>query len=327
MLPAGTDALLQGITNEATAITNGPTIELTANWYFMIVSTFVISIVGTFVSTKIVEPRLGKYHGKSEIQGTAEVSEEEKRGLRSAGIAALIYLVIVIAMCVPQGSFFRNQETGSLIISSPLMSSLIPLLLFLFLIVGITYGKSVGIINEASDVPKLMTKAISNMSSFIVLAFIIGQFIGWFNWTNLGLLISVNLASIIDGAGFVGVPLFIAYIIVCTLVNLFIGSGSAKWSLLAPIFVPMFNFLGYNPAWTQLLYRIGDSCTNVISPLFQYLPIILAFMQEYDEEAGIGTLISLMLPYSMMFLIFWSALAIVWYFIGLPLGPGSPIFI
>lgn len=328
VLPAGTDALLQGITNEATAITNGPTIELTANWYFMIASTFLISIIGTFVSTRIVEPRLGKYEGSAVVDiGSSELTEKENKALRNSGLAALVYVLIVVAMCIPANSFFRNADTGSLLIGSTLMKSLIPLLLFLFLITGITYGKTMGVITKASDVPRLMTKAIAAMSSFIVLAFIISQFIGWFNWTNLGLLISVNLADMTQAANFVGIPLFIAYILVCTIVNIFIGSGSAKWSLLAPIFVPMFNHLGYSPAWSQLLYRIGDSCTNVISPLFHYLPIILTFMQEYDEDAGIGTLISLMLPYSLLFLIFWSLLAIVWYLIGLPLGPGAGIMI
>lgn len=327
IMPAGTDALLQGITNEASAIVSGPEIQLTANWYFMIVSTFVISIVGTFVNNKIIEPRLGKYKGKAKIEGSAEVTPEERKALRTAGLASLIYVGIIVALAFPKGSFFRNPDTGSLIIQSTLMSSLIPLLLGLFLVVGISYGISIGVIKTTSDVPILMTKAIKGMASFIVLAFIIGQFIGWFNWTNLGLLISVKLANMISHAGFIGVPLFISYILVCTTVNLFIGSGSAKWSLLAPIFVPMFTILGYHPAWTQVLYRIGDSSTNVISPLFNYLPIILAFMQEYDEDAGIGTLISLMIPYSMIFLVFWSLLAIVWYFVGLPLGPGAPIFL
>lgn len=327
VLPAGTDALLQGITNEAAAITGAPTIELTANWYFMIASTFFIALVGTFVNNYIVEPRLGEYHGEREITGGTEVTPEEKKGLRNAGISALVYLIIIIALCIPENSFFRNAETGSLIVRSTLMSSLIPLLLFFFLIPGIAYGITVGEIKKSADVPNIMAKGIMGMSSFIVLVFVIAQFIAWFNWTNLGLLLSIKMANAVDAAGFIGIPLFIAYILVCTVVNIFIGSGSAKWSLLAPIFVPMFHLLGYHPAWTQLLYRIGDSCTNVISPLFQYLPIILAYMQEYDEDAGIGTLVSLMIPYSIVFLILWTVFAMIWYTIGLPLGPASGIFL
>lgn len=327
VLPAGTDALLQGITNEASKIVGGPEIELTANWYFMIVSTFLISIVGTFVNNKIIAPRLGKYEGKVKVEGSAEVTAEEKKALSASAKAGLVYVLIVVAAAFPKNSFLRNPDTGSLLVRSTLMSGLIPILLGFFLSVGIAYGRSTGMIKTSTDVITVMTKAIKGMAAFIVLAFMIGQFVAWFNWTNLGLWISVKLAHIIENAGFIGVPLFLSYIVVCTIVNIFIGSGSAKWSLMAPIFIPMFTLLGYHPAWTQVLYRIGDSCTNVISPLFNYLPIILAYMQEYEEESGIGTLISLMLPYSMLFLVFWSALAMVWYFIGLPLGPGSPIFL
>lgn len=327
VLPAGTDALLAGITNEVAGITGAPTIEITANWYFMIASTFFIALIGTIVNNKIVEPRLGKYHGGQEITETAEVTPEEKKGLKAAGRVALIYIIIIVALCIPKNSFFRNAETGSLVVQAPLMKSLIPLLLFFFLILGISYGKSVGKIKKAADVPNMMTSAIARLSSFIVLVFAISQFIAWFNWTNLGLMISVKLANVLDAAGFIGIPLFVCYILVCTIVNIFIGSGSAKWSLLAPIFVPMFHFLGYHPAWTQLLYRIGDSCTNVISPLFNYLPIILNYMQEYDEEAGIGTLISLMLPYSMVFLVVWTIFAMLWFTFGLPIGPGAAMFI
>lgn len=327
ILIAGTDALLAGITNEATKITNGPTIEVTANWYFMIASTFLLAAVGTFVNNRIIEPRLGKYTGKSKAEGSTEITSEERKSLRKSGIAALIYVGIIVAMAFPQDSFLRNPETGSLVIRSTLMSSLIPLLLFLFLIVGITYGVSIGYIKSSSDVPKIMTNAMKGMAGFMVLAFIIGQFIGWFNWTNLGLLIAVKAAGLISATGFVGIPLFIAYILIVTVVNLFIGSGSAKWSILAPIFVPMFNLLGYHPAWTQVLYRIADSCTNVISPLNAYMPIILSYMHEYDEKAGIGTLISIMIPYSVVFLVVWTIFAMIWFTIGLPLGPGAPLFI
>lgn len=327
ILVAGTDALLAGITNEASAIVDAPTVEITANWYFMIASTFFLSIIGTIINNKIIEPRLGAFDRPVESQEETKVLDIEKKGLRNSGIALVVYLVIIVALCIPENSFFRNPENGSLIIGSPLMSSLIPLLLFMFLIVGIAYGVTVGEITKSSDVPVLMTRAIGGMSSFIVLAFVIGQFIGWFNWTNLGTLISVKLANGIQSIGFTGIPLFIAYILVCTLVNIFIGSGSAKWSLLAPIFVPMFALLGYHPAWTQLLYRIGDSCTNAISPLFNYMPILITYVKEYDEDAGMGTVISIAMPYSIIFLILWTVFAMVWYGLNLPLGPGSPILI
>lgn len=328
LIVAGTDALLAGITNEATAIINGPTIDITANWYFMAVSTFFLSIVGAVVTSRIIEPRLGKYELKNEIDlKSSDITDIEKKGLKNAGLATLIFILIIAIASFPQNSFFRNPETGSLLVRSTLMSSIVPLLFLMFLMQGIVYGKTVGTIKHSDDVPALMANAMKGMSGFIVLAFVIGQFVAWFNWSNLGLVLSINLSESIQEAGFVGIPLFIVYILICTFINLFIGSGSTKWSILAPIFIPMFSLLGYHPAWTQLLYRIGDSSTNIISPLYTYMPIILAYMNEYDEDSGIGTLLSLMIPYSVAFLVFWTILAIVWYLIGLPLGPGAPIML
>lgn len=325
LVPAGTDALLQGITNEAAKIVSGPQIEMTSNWYFMIASTFLLAIVGTIVNNRIVEPRLGKYHGSVEVSRD-EVSELESRGLRNAGISLVIYILIIVALCYPANSFMRNPETGSLIQGSTLMGGIIPLILMMFLTVGIVYGKTVGVIKSSADVPKIMTGAIAKMASFIVLAFIIGQFIGWFNWTNMGFYLAVSFANFLSSANFTGVPLFVMFILLCAFVNLFIGSGSAKWALLAPIFVPMMILLGYHPAWTQLLYRIGDSTTNVITPLFPYFPIILSFINDYDEEAGTGTLLSMMIPYAMIFLITWIIFAVVWFlFIPIPIGTGGQI--
>ncbi len=167
---------------------------------------------------------------------------------------------------------------------SPFMAGIIPILLILFLVTAIPYGVKIGKIKSSGDVPKLMTKATGTMTSFIVLAFIIGQFISYFNWTNLGQVLAISGSNLLTNIGFTGVGLFIGYVILCSFVNLFIGSGSAKWALLAPIFVPMFALLGYHPAWTQFLYRMGDSSTNIISPLFTYFPIILSYMNEYDEK-------------------------------------------
>ena len=322
---AGTDGLLAGITNEASKIVGAAEIPITANWFFMIASTIVLSITGTIISEKIIEPRLGEYHGSKEIT-REEVSAEENKALKAAGIGLLIYVVVVVALCIPQTSFLRNPETGSLINGSILLKGIIPLLLILFLVTAIPYGKSIGKIKSAGDVPKYMTKAIEKMASFIVLAFIIGQFIAYFNWTNLGLILAVSGANLLDATGFTGISLFVSFIILASFINIFIGSGSAKWALLAPIFVPMMFLLGYNPGFTQILYRIGDSTTNIISPLFPYFPIVLEMITDYDEEAGVGTLLSLMIPYSMIMLAVWILMMIVWYTIGLPLGPGVGIF-
>ena len=325
LLVAGTDALLAGITNESSKIVNGPEIPIAANYYVMVISTFILAAICTYITDKVIEPRLGKYQGTKQMENQ-ELSAEENAGLIAAGKPALIYLAILIIALIPKSSFLRNPDTGSIITGSPFMSGIIPIILFLFLVTTIPYGIKIGKIKSSGDIPKLMTKAIGTMSSFIVLAFIIGQFISYFNWTNLGLVLAISGANFLTSLGFTGIGLFIGYILLCTFVNLFIGSGSAKWAILAPIFVPMMTLLGYHPAWTQFLYRIGDSSTNIISPLFPYFPIVLAFLSEYDEKAGVGTLLSLMIPYSVAFIVIWTLFAIIWFFTGLPLGPGGFIF-
>ncbi|MDO5726143.1 MAG: AbgT family transporter [Tissierellia bacterium] len=328
LMIAGTDALLQGITNQASDIINGPHIEVTANWFFMIASTFVITIAGTLINNYVVEPRVGPYEGTVVVE-KSEVSDEEKRGLKYALIALLVYIAIIVALCVPATSPLRNPETGSLTTQAPLMKGIIPIILLMFISVSIAYGKGAGVIKKASvEVPNIMTKSIAKMSGFIVLAFIIGQFIAWFNWTNTGEYLAIVLAEALKNAGFTGIPLFIFYILIVAFINIFIGSGSAKWALLAPVFVPMMYLLGYHPAWTQLLYRLGDSVTNIITPLFPYFPIILAFMQEYDEEAGAGTLLSTMIPYAGILLFVWIVFMIIWYlFVPIPIGIGGQILI
>lgn len=326
LIIAGTDGLLAGITNEASKIVGGAEIPVTANWYIMAFSTIILAFVGTFVCEKIIEPRLGKYVGKKEFKNE-DVTPEENKALKSAGIGLIVYLVVMFILAFPQTSFLRNPDTGSLIEKSPFMTGIIPLLLFLFLATAIPYGRTIGKIKSSGDVPKYMNLAIKDMAPFIVLAFIIGQFIACFNFSNLGLILAVSGANLLTATGFTGAPLFVGFIILTAFVNLFIGSGSAKWALLAPIFVPMFYLMGYNPALTQMFYRIGDSATNIISPLFPYFPIILGMFAEYDEDAGVGTVLSLMIPYSMIMLAVWLVIGVAWFLLGLPLGPGGGIYL
>ncbi len=327
LMVSGTDALLSGISTEAIKIINpNLSVGIADNWYFMIVSTFLLAILGTVVTEKFIEPRLGKYSGG--ITTTHEkVAPIEKKGLRYAGVFTVLFILLISILSFPENSFLRNPETGSLVNGSTLIKSIAPLLIIWFVCVGIVYGKTVGTIKTVSDVPSFMAKSIGTMSSYIVLVFIIGQFIAYFNWSNIGYVLAVSGADLLEVMNLKGIPLFIMFILLCSFVNLFIGSGSAKWTLLAPIFIPMFYMLGYNPALTQLLYRIGDSTTNVISPLFQYMPIIIALSQKYDKKSGMGTVISLMIPYTISMMIAWSALAIIWFLFNMPLGPGVNILI
>ena len=326
LIVAGTDALLAGISTEAVRIVN-PTyqVSIVSNWYFMAVSTFVLAAIGTYVTVKIIEPRLGKYTGKKQISNEA-VTDVEKAGLRKSGIYTAIYLLIIVAAVIPVNSFLRNAKTGSLM-NSPLLDAIVPLLFLMFLIAGTVYGKHVGKIKVAGDIPKYMTIAMKDMASYIVLVFIIGQFIALFNWSNLGYILAVNGANALREMNLSGTPLFVMFILLSTFINLFIGSGSAKWALLAPIFIPMFYMLGYTPELTQVMYRIGDSATNIITPLFPYMPIILGLAQEYEPESGVGTIISVMMPYSMYMLLIWIIMAIIWVQLNIPLGPGAMLFL
>ncbi|WP_053955851.1 AbgT family transporter [Inediibacterium massiliense] len=326
LLVAGTDALLAGITNEAAkSVVSGAVVSPVSNWYFLIASTFVLTFVGSWITDKIVEPRLGEYKGGVEKE-LEELTPIENKGLRNAGIAAIIYIGILLIGIVPQSGMLRNPETHT-IIPSPFLSGIIPILMMFFIVIGLSYGITVGSIKNEKDIPKMLGKVIKGMSGYIVLVFAASQFIAFFNWSNMGTVIAVKGAAFLEKVGFTGIPLIVGFIIVTTIVNLFIGSGSAKWALLAPIFVPMLSLVGFSPAFIQLAYRIGDSATNPMSPLFPYFPVVLAFVQEYDEKAGVGTLLSLMIPYSFAFIGIWVVQMIIWMSFNLPLGPDALVYL
>jgi aminobenzoyl-glutamate transport protein len=295
-----------------------------ANWYFMFVSTFLITIVGTLVTEKIVEPRLSPFDFEGN-EMVNDISVDEKRGIKFAGISVLVYVVIMLLLVLPSNSILRHPETGG-ILKSPFMSGIIFFMMLLFLIPGIFYGIGARVIKNDKDVISLMNKAISGLSSFMVLIFFAAQFTAFFNYSNLGTIISVSGANFLESVGFVGLPLIICFIVLTAFINIFIAVDSAKWAIMAPIFVPMFMRLGLSPELTQAAYRIGDSCTNIIAPLMPFFVLTVAFFQKYDKKAGMGSVISTMLPYSIFFLIGWIALFVVWYLLGLPLGPGAPLF-
>ena len=326
---AGTDVLLASLTTESAKIIN-PAIEVSplANYYFMFASTIVLSIVGTWITSKIVTKVAGDYVPEGELIGNTEeltVTPEQKKGLRNAGVTTLIFWSLVIIALIPANSPLRGE--GGSIISSPFIKGIVPFLLFWFIAVGVSFGKQVGTVKSSSDVPKLMSKAIEGMSSYIVLVFVMAQFISFFNWTNMGLVLSIALTDMLKAAHFTGYGMVIAVIFITMFINLFIGSGSAKWALLAPVFVPMFMMLNYSPAFAQVAYRIGDSTTNAITPLSPYFAIALGFMQKYKKDIGVGNFFSLALPYVIGFGIIWILLLAVWFFLNIPLGPGASIFL
>lgn len=318
-----TDALLSGITQPAAQMIQGDyMVPATANFYFLFVSTFLITIIGTFVTEKIIEPRLGEYKGKA-AASMDRVTTEENRGLKWAGISLLAFVVIILLMLVPQSGILRNPETGSILENSAFIAGIVPIIALLFLIPGIAYGVASGTVKNDKDIVDAMGKAMASMGGYIVLAFVAAQFVNYFTWTNLGTILAVKGADFLSATGMTGITMIIGFILVTAFINLFIGSASAKWAIMAPIFVPMLMQVGYSPEFTQVAYRIGDSTTNIISPLMSYFAVIIAFAKKYDEDMGIGTLISTMLPYSLFFLISWSILLIIWFLTGLPIGPGA----
>ncbi len=326
LLLTSLDPLLGGLTQHAAATYDpiyAETINYAMNWYFMIVSVFVLTLIGTFVTEKIVEPRLGTYKGgtSEKVEGLTSI---EKKGLLGALVAFILTIGAIALLIVPTWGPLRGVDGA--IINSPFFSSLVPIILIVFFVPGFVYGRLTKTIKNDKDVAEHLSETMATMGSYIVLAFAAGQFVAYFNETNLGMIMAVKGAEILDQTGFTGIPLILTFIVVAGFINLFIGSASAKWAIMAPVFVPMMMELGYSPELTQLAYRIADSTTNVISPLMPYFAIVIAFAQKYDKKVGIGTLISTMIPYSIAFTIIWVIMLITWITLGYDLGPGSPIF-
>ncbi|SFI08624.1 aminobenzoyl-glutamate transport protein [Tindallia magadiensis] len=320
------DPLLGGISQQAAQMWQPDyTVDPTANWYFMIASTFVITILGTLVTERIVEPRLGEYKGDAEVS-IDQVAENETKGLKWAGISLVVFIGIILALVAPENAVLRADD-GQILAGSAFMAGLVPIIALFFLVPGIAYGIAAGSVKSDKDVAGFMGKAMASMGGYLVLAFAAGQFVAYFSWSNLGTILAVKGADFLEATGMTGIPMLIGFIIVSGFINLFIGSASAKWAIMAPVFVPMLMAVGYTPELTQLAYRIGDSVTNIITPLMSYFAIIVAFAKKYDENTGIGTLISSMLPYSIVFMVGWTIMFIVWAVLGLPLGPGVTMYL
>jgi aminobenzoyl-glutamate transport protein len=329
LLVGSVDVLLAGLSEAAARIVD-PSYQVTAvaNWYFMAASTFLVTGAGTWVTEKIVAPRLGDYRGEARREELKPLDAREKRGLWAAAGATGLLTAVVLAGVLPAGGFLINPKNPDFA-QSAFMVGLVTFIFLYGLLPGIAYGVAAGTIKSDHDVMAGMTQTMKSMASFIVLAFFAAQFISYFNWTNLGIITAVRGAEFIQQLGLQNLPtlLMIALVLFAAAVNILISSASAKWALLAPVFVPMFMLLGYSPEMVQGAFRIGDSVTNIITPLMSYFPLILTFLHKYDPKAGIGTLIATMLPYSVVFLIMWVLLLVGWIALGLPMGPGAPLFL
>lgn len=321
------DPILAGLSQSAAQIIDpNITVNAAVNFYFMFASAFLIVVLGTWVTEKIVEPRLKSYDGNAEKIPVEEMTPIEKKGLKWAGISLLIIIVLLAFTIIPENGLFRNPKTGE-ILHSPFFDGIITGILVFFLVPGFVYGIIVKSIKNDKDMMKHIIKSMGTMATYIVLVFFAAQFVYFFRYSNLGLIFAIEGAQFLKNIGLTGIPLIVMFVLLAAFINMFMGSASAKWAIMAPVFIPMFMLLGYHPALTQAAFRIGDSVTNLITPMMSYFALIVAFAQKYNEKYGIGTIISTMIPYTIIFTIFWTLLLVVWMWIGLPTGPDGPLFL
>ena len=330
------DPLLAGLTQEAARLVDADyTVYATASWYFMIISTFMITAIGSLVTIFVVEPKLGKYDDSNADPSVLDDSQmkplsgSEKKGLLIALLAVIALLGLVALLVMPEGGVLRDPAAGESFLESsrPFFDSIVAWIFIFFLVVGFAYGRVVGTMRNDRDVIDGMASAISTLGLYVVLVFFAAQFVAFFGWSNLGLITAVTGADFLQSINLTGPLVFVLFIIMCGIVNLSLGSASAQWAVTAPIFVPMLMFIGYSPEVIQTAYRIGDSTTNIITPMMSYFGLILAWAARYDRNFGIGTLIATMLPYSVCYFIGWTALFMLWVFgLDLPVGPGSPTY-
>lgn len=323
-VPSALDPMLQGISQAGAQILDPNIILNPLNNYFFTASSSILIIgLGWYITDKLVEPRLQGLTLDGELDDLPTMdplTTKERVALRAAVTAMLIGLLILIITSIPEGSAWRDMGGSLTSGSAPLMQSIVPLIFLGFLVPGIVYGYSAGTISSAKDIIEGMVKAMGTMTYYLVIMFFIAQFIYSFGESNLGILLAVQGATILKALA-MPAPLTITGIILLTgLLNLFVGSASAKWALLAPIFVPMLMALGISPDLTQAAYRVGDSTTNIITPLMPYFPLVVVFCQRYVKTSGIGTVTAMMLPYSITFLFFWTLYLLVYYLMGIPLG-------
>jgi aminobenzoyl-glutamate transport protein len=319
------DPLLAGLSTEAARIIDPDYYVLpTANYYFMAVSAIVIAFAGTWVTSRFVEPRLGEYKGDAKADPMEKLNPKERKGLIVTALVGIAWMVILIIGLLPENGFLRGPDNS--VLRSPVLKGFIGLLFLMAASLGIVYGAITGKFKNDSDVVKGMVSNFKTLASFLVLVFFASQFVAFFKWSNLGLILAIDGAHILKEMQIGMIPLLILFIILSGVINLFMGSASAKWAILGPVFIPMFMLLGYSPELSQAVFRIGDSVTNIISPMMSFFALILVYLEKYDPKAGIGTLISTMIPYTITFFIVWSILLIAWTLAGLPLGPGAGIY-
>jgi len=331
LVPTPTDAMLFEITNEAIGLVGGTSISITADYFFQAASAIMLTVVIGFVIVHVVEPRLGKYDpadaGEPEQAHAAdEVDPElEARGLRRAGLAFLVVIGVVLLATLPPGAPLRDPETGAIIGQTPFMSSMLFIVMLCFFVPGVAYGSAIGKYNSANDVIAAVVKTFAGLGGLIFMLLMISQFIAYFNYSNIPSVIATALADWLGHAGIPAIPLLIGFILVIVVLDFIIPGTLAKWAIFAPIFVPLFIRLGVPAQTVFAAYRVGDSPVNTLTPLMVYFPVIVIFAQRYQKKSGVGSLVALMLPIAAVVLVAWLAMFILWFILGIPLGPGYPV--
>ena len=334
LMPGQIDVLLFGFTQEAARIVDpGWTMNPLGNWYFIAAIVALFTPIIWFVTDRIVEPRLGQWHGvvDEDLQrdlDKSEVTVDERRGLRRAGLVALLLVGGFAALALwPGYTPFINEEAEGTARLQPLYGSLIAFFFLLFLLTGTAFGKAAGTVKGSSDVMAMMQHGVRTMAPYLVFVFFAAHFVAMFNWSGIGPIIAINGAETLSAFALPAPILLVSVLLLSSFLDLFIGSASAKWSALSPVVVPMFMLLGISPEMTTAAYRMGDSYTNIMTPLMSYFPLILAFSQRWDRTMGVGSLLALMLPYALCFMVVGIAMTVGWVALDVPLGPGAQVYL
>jgi aminobenzoyl-glutamate transport protein len=325
MLIKPLDAVLVEFTNDAIALVDpNRSIGLASNLWFSVASVAILTFLIAIITERVIEPRLGKYQPADGDDHQPEVdpaqAAAESRGLTWALVALIGVFAVFGLLTIPAGAPLRNPETGDLIGNSPFMNGLIGAIMILFLVTGSAYGFGAGTIKNVTQIIKAIEKAVTGLGGTIFLLFILSQFVAYFTYTNLGTILALKLAGLLQTAGFPPLLLLLGFIVVVAIIDLLITGAIAKWAIFAPIFVPLLMKLAVSPEAVLAAYRIADSTVNAITPLNAYFALVVGFAQKYDKTAGVGTIVALMLPYVVWLFIIWTALFVAWQSLGLPWG-------
>jgi aminobenzoyl-glutamate transport protein len=315
------DPVLSGISTEAAKIIDPSYyVQPTANYFYLCAVTIVLTLVGTLVTSKWVEPRFGKYTGDVPQEAIVPPTDLERKGLRRAGWVLLVWLAILLIGLIPENGYLRGIDGG--LLQSPVLKGILTLILFVGVSTGAVFGFTTGKFKKAEDIIFSMHDIYKTLVVFLVLCFFCSQFVAWFRWSNLGMLLAIGGSDVLTNAKVSLVPMVIIFAVFTAVINIFIGSAAAKWAILSPIYIPIFMLMGHSPEVAQAVYHAGDNATNIISPLMPMFGLIIVYYQKYDKSAGIGTVIASTLPYSITFLFAWITVLIAFILIGIPLGPG-----